>query len=102
MSRRKGVVLALLCAFLAVVVALPAEAKKESRPRVTKVKMDTGASYSAIFEGGGESGTEASCTVSCGNGTGYICTGTTVNCADGQGCNATSGGHTVSGYCMPT
>jgi hypothetical protein len=97
--RGKGVVLAVLCAFLAVVVALPAEAKKEPRPRVTKVKVDTSASYSAIFEGG-ESGTEASCSVSCGDGTGYICSGASVYCADGVGCTATTGSHMVGGNCQ--
>jgi hypothetical protein len=102
--RGKGVVLAVLCAFLAVVVALPTEAKeakKEPRPRVTTVKVDTSASYSAIFEGG-ESGTEASCSVSCGNGTGYICTGASVYCADGVGCTATTGSHMVGGNCQAT
>jgi hypothetical protein len=100
--RGKGVVFALLCAFLAVVVAIPAEAKqKEPKPQVTSVKGDTGASYSAIFDGG-ENSTQASCSMSCGDGTGFICTGSVVSCTDGFGCSASGGGVTKYGFCEAT
>lgn len=52
----------------------------------------------ALFPDEGEN---AECTADCGDGTGWVCSGSTVSCTDGEdgGCTAEGGGKKITAEC---
>lgn len=103
---RKNAGKMMLCAALVILASGPVasadngkDKSKNVRPHAQRVDLTQ--AYSAIFGEGGGGTTEAECTADCGDGTGWVCTGTTVSCSDGAdgGCTAEAGGKKITAEC---